>query len=82
MRVHYLELNGFLEFLEDNPATIINSEKRVLQSEDRLYEKHSKDKKKSEQSHKEIRARLFRPDPWDNEVLQEVAKGQVILRES
>jgi hypothetical protein len=80
MRLHYLELDGFLEFLEDNPATIFNSEMRVFKSEDRLYEQHSKDKKKSEQSHKEIRARLFRPDPWDDEVLQVVTKGAGDIR--
>ena len=36
MRLHYLELDGFLELLEDNQA-VFDSEMRVFNSEDRLY---------------------------------------------
>jgi hypothetical protein len=76
MRIHYLELDSFLELLEIDSRKALDGEIQVFTSEGRLYCPTT-----SGQAAKiAIRSRIFSQDKWDGLVVELVSVGALEMR--
>lgn len=66
MNKHYLELQLFLQMVEDDPKFALNKGHRVFVSEERLY---GSDKATNHRIRSKNESRLFQPDDWDSSLL-------------
>ena len=78
MRIHYLELDSFLEMLEDHPQTIFDENFQVFRSEKRLYSENVVPLADSHTA--AVYKRMFTEDTWDDRVCQIVTKGTCEMR--
>ena len=79
MRVHYLELDSFLELLEQDPSTVFDKNIRVFASEKRLYEE-TKFNHRHKPTQKILCQRMFSPDQWDQKLIELIERGAVEMR--
>ena len=69
MNQHYLELQLFLQKIEDDPEAAMNKDHRVFVSEERLYGYNKDINHRIRAKHLNTYARLFQPDEWDGSLL-------------
>ena len=81
MNIHYLELNGFLEHLEENPSIAFNPNIQVFPSESRLYNECVQQNHRMKPKNKLIYSYLFTQDKeWDQLVEDKLSKGAATMR--
>ena len=69
MNVHYLELQMFLNDLQQHPEAIMNKEHHVFISEESLYTNDAKLNYRCHPKWKLVHTRLFSIDTWDSTLL-------------
>ena len=70
MNQHYLELQLFLQLVEDDPNVAMDKDFRVFVSEERLYSSCNKVvNHRIRSKNASIYARIFQPDDWDSSLL-------------
>jgi hypothetical protein len=77
MRIHYLELDSFLEMIIDDPEKVFDEKLQVFRSEQKLYSEPLA----IAQDHADaVCKRMFTVDLWDDRVCQIVSKGASEMR--
>ena len=81
MNIHYLELNGFLQYIEEDPSIAFNPNTKVFPSECRLYEGTSKLNHRIKPKNIFVYKYLFTQNTDYNELVKEkLSKGAATLR--
>ncbi len=69
MNKHYLELQLFLQMIEDDPEAAMDKNHRVFVSEERLYGNDKSVNHRIRSKNMLIHTRLFQPDEWESSLL-------------
>jgi hypothetical protein len=69
MNKHYLELQLFLEMIQEEPSTAMDQNYKVFVSEDRLYGSEKAMNHRIRPRNSALHSRLFQSDEWDVSVL-------------
>lgn len=69
MNKHYRELQVFLQITKEDPQFAMNKDHRVFVSEEQLYGSDKAINHRIREKNKEVYARLFKSDDWDNSIL-------------
>ena len=77
MNKHYLELQLFLEMIEEEPSTAMDRHYKVFVSEDRLYGSEKAVNHRIRPKNSALHRRLFQSDEWDASILYPALKAGV-----